>query len=54
MGKMFAYILSVKIFKASESLAVKENQNDDYFSIRKTPGLIAVYLAVADLMTFEL
>lgn len=51
---MPAYILSVKMFKTSESLAVKEDQYSDYLSIGKTPGLIAMYFAVADLMIFEL
>lgn len=42
------------MLKTSEVLAVKENQYSDYFGVGKTPGLVAMYFAIADLMIFEL
>ena len=53
MGKVFADILRVKMFEASESLAVKKNQYGDDLGIRKPIGFVAMLLAVADLMLFE-
>lgn len=50
---MLADILRVKVFEASESLAVKENQDGDDLGIGKPSRLIAVYFAVTDLVFFE-
>lgn len=50
---MLADILSVKVFEASESLAVKENQDGDDLGIGKPSRLIAMLLAITELMLFE-
>lgn len=50
---MLADILRVKVFEASESLAVKENQDGDDLGIGKPPRLIAMLLAITELMLFE-
>ena len=50
---MLADILRVKVFEASESLAVKKNQDGNDLSIGKSSRLIAMLLAIADLMLFE-
>ena len=51
--KMLADILRVKVFEASESLAVKENQDGDDLGIGKPSRLIAMLLAITELMLFE-
>ena len=51
--KVLADILSVKVFEASESLAVKENQDGDDLGIGKPSRLIAMLLAITELMLFE-
>ena len=50
---MLADILRVKVFEASESLAVKKNQDGNDLSIGKSSRLIAMLLAITDLMLFE-
>ena len=52
--KVFADILRVKVFEASESLAVKENQDGDDLGIGKPSRLIAMLPAITELMLFEL
>ena len=42
MGKMLAYILRIKVFEASESIAVKEDQYGDDFGIGKSSRFIAM------------
>ena len=51
--KVLADILSVKVSEASESLAVKENQDGDDLGIGKPSRLIAMLLAITELMLFE-
>ena len=53
MEKVLADILRVKVFEASESLAVKENQDGDDLGIGKPSRLIAMLLAITELMLFE-
>ena len=53
MDKVLADILRVKVFEASESLAVKKNQDGNDLSIGKSSRLIAMLLAITDLMLFE-
>lgn len=48
--KVLADILRVKVFEASESLAVKENQDGDDLGIGKPSRLIAMLLAITELM----
>ena len=50
---MLADILSVKVSEAPESLAVKENQDGDDLGIGKPSRLIAMLLAITELMLFE-
>lgn len=50
---MLTDILRVKVLEASESLAVKKNQDGNDLSIGKSSRLIAMLLAIADLMLFE-
>ena len=50
---MLADILRIKVFETSESIAVKENQYRYYFCIRKSSRLVAMNLAITDLMLFE-
>ena len=51
---MLADILRVKVFEASESLAVKKNQDGDDLGIGKPSRLIAMLLAITELILFEL
>ena len=53
MEKVCADVLRVKMFEASEALAVKENQYGDDLGVGKPPRLIAMFLAVAELTLFE-
>ena len=53
MEKVPADILCVKVFEASESIAVKENQDGDDLCIGKPSRLIAMPLAITELMLFE-
>ncbi|MDE5905958.1 hypothetical protein [Duncaniella sp.] len=53
MEKVLADIQRVKVFEASGSLAVKENQDGDDLGIGKPPRLIAMLLAITVLMHFE-
>ena len=50
---MLADILGVEMLEASESLAVKENQDGDDLGIGKPGRLIAMLLAITELMLFE-
>ena len=50
---MLADILRVKVFEASESLTVKKNQDSNDFGIGKPSRLIAMLLAITELMLFE-
>lgn len=52
MGKVPADILCVKVFEASESLAVKENQDGDDLRIGKPSRLVAMLPAITELMLF--
>lgn len=53
MGKVLADILRVKVFEASESLAVKKNQNGNDLGIGKPSRLIAMLLTITELILFE-
>ena len=53
MEKVLADILRVKVFEASEYIAVKENQDGDDLCIGKPSRLIAMNFAIANLMFFE-
>ena len=53
MYEVLADILCVKVLEASESVAVKENQDGDDLGIGKPSGLIAMLLAVAELILLE-
>lgn len=53
MVKVLADILCVKVFETSESLAVKENQDGYDLGIGKPSGLIAMLLAITELILFE-
>jgi hypothetical protein len=50
---MLADILRVKVFKASESLAVKKNQDGNDLGIGKPSRLIAMLPAITELILFE-
>lgn len=50
---MLADILRVKVFEASESLTVKKNQDGNDFGIGKPSRLIAMLLAITELILFE-
>ena len=50
---MLADILSVEMFKTSEPLAMKKNQDCDDLGIAKTSRLIAMLLTITKLMFFE-
>ena len=52
MGKVLADILRVKVFEASESLAVKKNQNGNDLGIGKPSRLIAMLLTITELILF--
>ena len=54
MREVFAHILRVKVFEASESIAVEKNQDGNDLGIRKSSRLIAMYFAITDLMFFDL
>lgn len=53
MCEVLADILCVKVLEASESLAVKENQDGNDLGIGKPSGLIAMLLAITELILFE-
>jgi hypothetical protein len=53
VDKVLADILGVEMLEASESLAVKENQDGDDLGIGKPSRLIAMLLAITELMLFE-
>ena len=53
MGKVLADILRVKVFEASETLAVKKNQDGNDLGIGKPSRLIAMFFAITELILFE-